>query len=204
MKMKSAVVAAVVVCGLSMPASAVGASVTTEPTPSPAAAGPAQPPSHAATALDELADKATRKVQEKYPDAVLWVASGESPQGPTRDMSKMTKWIFVYNTMEEEGPASVRVLADIDGTMEEPEEYDHPFWGVAPIGTTRVGMTLDQAFERLKQAESDSKYQFTALVRPYDEEGGETADREWRFNNGYHGACGLGVNVENGNVSPYC
>ncbi|MET9858543.1 hypothetical protein ABZY93_04325 [Streptomyces smyrnaeus] len=206
MKVKNAFVATLILCGLSLPTTAAGASLAPGAAVSPAVTSPSEPArtgSRAANALDTLADKVTQLVREKHPKAVLWMAAGESPSGPTQDMAKMTKWIFVYNTMEEEGDvASVRVEADIDGTVREVEERRHPFWGVDAIGTTRVGMTQAEAFEKLKQTEPNAAYQYSALVRPASDEG--DAHREWRFNNGEHGACGYGVDVEDGSVSWYC
>ncbi|GAA3078512.1 hypothetical protein GCM10020000_75070 [Streptomyces olivoverticillatus] len=103
--------------------------------------------------LQQLTDKVSARIKHDYPNAKLMLADGSSPSGPTKDMSKVTAWRFVFNTPDgPSGVKSVEVPADLSGKIGGIVKHPSPWGGVYAIDK-RTPLTPAEAYDILRRAQ---------------------------------------------------
>ena len=142
--------------------------------------------------LSQLTREVLDRVREDYPTVTtLMLASGESPSGPTRDMSDVTQWEFVLNNSEQGAVGSVDVKADLDGAIFSVTTHAQRWGGVQPIALP-VAMDPAEAYAILVEAGHTDAYQFVSLVKPLV----ANAHLQYHFSNIRGGSIGYAVNTD--------
>ncbi|KJY41734.1 hypothetical protein VR41_11310 [Streptomyces sp. NRRL B-1568] len=150
--------------------------------------------------LQQLTDKVSARIKHDYPNAKLMLADGSSPSGPTKDMSKVTAWRFVFNTPDgPSGVKSVEVPADLSGKIGGIVKHPSPWGGVYAIDK-RTPLTPAEAYDILRRAGHDQAYQYVSLVKPLVFK----AHLQYHFSGKRGGCNGYAVNVDDHAVNPIC
>ncbi|MFI1801232.1 hypothetical protein ACH427_28345 [Streptomyces sp. NPDC020379] len=147
--------------------------------------------------LLDLIGRATNRVRESDPQAVLMVAAGDSPSGPTRDMAEVTHWRFVFNNRDN---SSAEISGDLDGTLGPVTEHKSRWVGALPVDE-EITMTPAQAYDRLVDAGHGDAFRYVSLVKPM---GTPPWHLQYHFSNHPGGCDGYAVFVGSGGVSPIC
>ncbi|GAA2717065.1 MULTISPECIES: hypothetical protein [Streptomyces] len=163
----------------------------------PAGAAGHGPAAHRQLSLPQLIERATAKVRSMYPQAMLMVAEGDAPDGPTRDMAKVSHWRFVLNNRDN---SSAEISGNLDGTLGPVLRHGSRWIGVLAIDEP-LTMTPAAAYERLAAAGHGTAYRYVSLVKPL-------GTPPWRLQyhfSGHPGGCdGYAVFVASGGVAPIC
>ncbi|MGW2369376.1 hypothetical protein ACWCZ5_27810 [Streptomyces sp. NPDC001667] len=147
--------------------------------------------------LLDLVGRATDRVRESDPQAVLLVAAGDSPSGPTRDMAKVTHWRFIFNNRDN---SSAEISGDLDGSLGPVIRHDSRWVGALPVDE-EITMTPAQAYDRLEDAGHGEAFRYVSLVKPM---GTPPWHLQYHFSNHPGGCDGYAVFVGSGEVSPIC
>ncbi|MGW1073671.1 hypothetical protein [Streptomyces sp. NPDC002537] len=148
--------------------------------------------------LDQLTELVTDRVRLEYPGAKLMLADGSSPTGPTRDMSRVTDWRFVFNTGQS-AVRSVEITAKLDGEIGSLVTHRSPWGGVMVIDEP-VDLTPAEAYDILRDAGHGQAFQYVSLVKPLVFK----PHLQYHFS-GIRGGCdGYAVNVDNHAVNRIC
>ncbi|MFI2458289.1 hypothetical protein [Streptomyces sp. NPDC019539] len=150
--------------------------------------------------LQELLDRVSVVVHNSFPKAELLVASGESPSGPTRDMSHVTDWRFIYSTGADLGIKTVEVRATLSGQISRPINYKASWRGALPFRGS-ISLTPTDAYNILQEMGHREAYKYVALVTPLVGE----QRRQYHFNRQIEGGCdGYAVGIDDHIAGPIC
>ncbi|MEV4442279.1 hypothetical protein AB0K09_25385 [Streptomyces sp. NPDC049577] len=163
----------------------------------PAASAHSADRTGARLSLAELTERATAKVRPDHPQAVLMVAEGDAPAGPTRDMSRVSHWRFVFN---DRGNSSAEVSGDLDGTLGPVRVHGSRWVGALPI-EEKVTMTPAEAYARLTAAGHGDAFRYVSLVKPM---GTPPWRLQYHFSHHPGGCDGYAVFVTDGGTAPIC